>query len=529
MFSERRAALAVSFFERLLTHTKGQFARKPFLLPRWQRTPIRDVFGTLRNDGFRQYSTLYVEIPKKNGKTEIAAGIADYGLFMDEEPGAEIYLAATTRDQATIVFRVAAQMVRNQPALKERCRIVDSTKTIFLKEYPTSFIRAISADAGVQDGINPHMVIFDELHRQKNRDLYSVLKYGMATRRQPLMVELTTAGIEGESPICWEEHEYARQILQGVFKDSTFYPVIHALDKDEEWTLEGAPASERKAATGWYKANPALDDFLRLDVMRKECEQAKRLPSAQNEFRRFRLNQWVSQSKRWIPLSEWDQCGAPFDANNLVGKACYGGLDLSTVQDLTALVLAFPIEADSPLATEHFLLPHFWLPEAELHERCLHDRVPYDLWAKQGLLTLTPGNYIDHGSVRQDILKFRDVYDIREIAYDPQFAQQLAGELTGEQITMAKHGQGCTAMNEPCRQFETAVLARTLRHGGHPILRWNMDCTTVYQNPMGAMKPVKPDRLKSAKRIDGITAAIMAHSRAKANSQPSGGSDVFFV
>jgi phage terminase large subunit-like protein len=520
MFSERQAQLATNFFERLLTHTRGEWARRPFLLPKFQRNIVRDLWGTLRTDGLRQYRTAYIEEPKKNGKSELVAGLGLLGFFVDDEPGAEIYLAATTRDQASIIFRTAAQMVRNQPPLRDRCRIVDSTKTIFLKEDPTSFLKAISADAGTQDGINPHIVLFDELHRQRTRDLHSVLKYGMATRRQPLMIEITTAGIEGESPVCWEEHEYARQILNGTFKDPTFYPVIYALDKDEDWTNEGEPASEGKPATGWYKANPALGHFLPVEVMRRECEQAKRLPSAQNEFRRFRLNQWVSQETRWIPLSEWDHCGEPFDQNALVGKTCCGALDLSTVQDLTAFLLDFP----SPFGGDDkhdYLLAKFYLPEADLHERCLRDRVPYDVWAKQGLLTLTPGNYIDHGFIRQDVLRARDLYDLREVAFDPQFAQQLAAELTAENIPTVKHGQGCTAMNEPCRQFETAVLARELRHGGHPILRWNMDCTTIYQNAMGLIKPVKPDRLKSSKRIDGITAAIMAHSRAKASAGPA--------
>ena len=454
-------------------------------------------------------------MPKKNGKSELAAGFALEGLFIDDEQGAEVYSAAATREQASQVFRVAAQMVRNCPALLGRCKIVDSTKTIYLKSDPNSFYKAISADAGTQDGINPSMVVFDELHRQKNRNLWDVLTKGSDTRSQPLLLAITTAGIEAESPLCWEQHEYARQVIQGLFDDPTFYGVIYGLGEDEDWTFEGMPAKGSKPATGWYKCNPALGDFLRIDRVRADAEKAKRLPSEQNSFRRFRLNQWVSQQTRWLPLSEWDQCAEAFDKHALIGKSCYAGLDISSTQDLTAFVMAFP-DGD-----ETFLVPHFWLPEANLQERVVRDRVPYDVWAAAGLLTLTPGNYIDHGFIRTAILGggangakgFADLYQIEELAYDPWNAQQIGVELAGAGLTAFPMRQGFQSLNEPSKAFERGVLGRTLRHGGHPILRWNLDCVTVASDPAGNIKPVKPDRLKSSKRIDGIVAAIMANGR----------------
>ena len=475
---------------------------------------MRDVFGTVRkSDGLRQYSTAYLEIPKKNGKSELAAGFALKMLFMDDEPGAEIYSAAATRDQASLVFKVAAQMVRNAPALHRRCKIVDSTKTIYLKDDPGSFYRAISADAGTQDGINPHGVVFDELHRQKNRNLWDVLTKGSDTRSQPLLLAITTAGIESESPLCWEQHEYARQVLEGVFDDPSFYACIYGLPEDEDWTFEGEPAKGRKPATGWYKANPGLGDFVRIERVRADAEKAKRLPSEQNSFRRFRLNQWVSQETRWLPLSEWDECKAPFNPNTLVGKKCYAALDVSGTQDLTAFVMAFPI------GEEVFLLPHFWLPEANLQERVIRDRVPYDVWKGMGLLTLTPGNYIDHGFIRTAIIGsgstkgFADLYQIEELAYDPWNAQQIGVEFASTGLTAFPMRQGFQSMNEPTKAFERGVLGRKIRHGGNPILRWNLDCVTVASDPAGNIKPVKPDRLKSSKRIVGIVAAIMANGR----------------
>lgn len=506
-FDQVKADLAVRFFEQCLAHTKGIFARKPFLLPPWQATIVRDLFGTVRRNGLRQYSTAYVEIPKKNGKTELAAGIALFGLLMDDEPGAEVYSAAATREQAALVFRVAAQMVRQSEELSDLCRIVDYSKTIYLKEDPNSFYKAISADAGTQDGINPHFVIFDELHRQKTRDLWDVLKMGSDTRTQPLLFAITTAGVHGESPVCWEQHEYARSILKGIFTDPSFYPVIYALGDGEDWAFEGEPARRGKPATGWFKANPALGDFLRVEKVREAAEKAKRVPAEQNSFRRLRLNEWTSQETRWIALAEWDACGEPFNPIELIGKPCYAGLDLSSTQDITALVLLFP-EGD-----QLFVLPTFWLPGDGIAEKSRKDRVTYDLWAKQRLVELTPGNLIDYAGIRQRINELGEMYDIREIGMDPWNGTQLMTQLEEDGFKVLPIRQGFASLSAPSKEFERRILSRSLRHGAHPVLRWMMDCTSVRQDPAGNIKPVKPDRLQSTKRIDGIVAIINGLAR----------------
>lgn len=498
---------AVDFFCKRLKHTKGSFARKPFLLAPWQERIIRDIYGTVNANGKRRYQTAYVEVPKKNGKSELGAGIALAGLLLDGEAGAEVYSAASTRDQASLVFRVAAQMVRYDSVLNSMCRVVDSTKTIYLRDDPSSFYRAISADAGIQDGINPSTVVFDELHRQRHRDLWDVFRYGSPTREQPLLFAITTAGVIGESPICEEQHDYARRLLDGTFVDPTYYPVIYGLDEKDDWTHEGEPAHEGKPATGWYKANPALGDFLPIERIRTEFRSALEMPTEQNSFRRFRLDQWVGQETRYIPMEDWRRGADPFNAQDLAGLAAFGGLDLSTTRDLTAFVLVVPKDG------LYYLVPHLFVPGDELRNRARRDNVPYDLWASQGFVHITPGNQVDYEFVRKTIRDLAKIYNIREIGYDRWNATQIVQQLTDDGLNMVPIGQGYQSMNAPTSELLAMVKGGTLRHGGHPVMSWMADCMTVKQDPAGNVKPAKPDRMKSKKRIDGIVAAIDALAR----------------
>lgn len=514
-FDQSKADRALNFFEGLLTHCKGNFARKPFRLPWWQRKIVSEVFGTVRRDGLRQYRTVYLEVPKKNGKTELAAGFANFLLFDDDEAGAEVYSAASTRDQAGICFRAARSMVRQCDLLDRKATVVDSTKVIYLKDDPNSFYKAISADADVQDGINPHGAIYDELHRLKHRDLWDVLEYGTDTRDQSLIVAITTAGIFGESPICQEMHDKAVQILKGTFKDPSFYAVIYALDKDEDWTFEGEPAKFDptgtkivKSATGWYKANPALGDFLKLEAVRKAVSDAKQIPSKQSSLRRFRFNQWVNAESTWIESEKWKLGSEPFNPAEFAGRKCYGGLDLSTALDITAFVLEFPWE------NQYFLIPHFFLPEEGLKERSRRDNVPYDIWAKQGLITLTPGDVIDYAFVRKAIKDASELYELVDIGHDPWNATQLVTELTEEDgFVMAPIRQGFASLSGPSKDWEQKLTSKRIRHNGHQILAWMNDCCSIKQDVAGNIKPVKPARNESSRRIDGIVASIMAHDR----------------
>jgi phage terminase large subunit-like protein len=419
-------------------------------------------------------------------------------------------------------------MVRNHPRLNDMCRIIDTTKTITLKDDPNSFLRAISADAGTQDGINPHIAVFDELHRQKNSDLWDVLKYGMATRSQPMLFAITTAGITGDSPICEQQHDYARAIKDGLFQDPSYYPVIYGLGEKEDWTEEGEPAryeevkepdpmnrrkfitrlSQIAAATGWFKANPSLGHHLQVEKIREEFMQAQNNPAQQNSFRRLRLNQWVGQEIRYIPMDHWKECAEPhFNPADLAGKTCFGGLDLSATQDITALILAFEEKGGI------LLVPHFWLPEHELHLRARRDKVPYDLWAAQGLIHTTPGNQVDYGFIRKVVNDLTRVYDIREIAYDRWNATQIIQDLTADGLKMVPLGQGFQSMSAPTKEMLRLIMQHKLKHNGNPVLNWMADNFSVKQDPQDNVKPSKPDRRKTARRIDGIQGAINAIAR----------------
>jgi phage terminase large subunit-like protein len=351
------------------------------------------------------------------------------------------------------------------------------------------------------------VVVFDELHRQKNRDLWDVFRYGSPTREQPLLFAITTAGVIGESPICEEQHDYARRILDGTFSDPTYYPVIYGLDEKEDWTHEGQPAKNGKPATGWYKANPALGDFLPIERIRQEFRSAHEIPTEQNSFRRFRLDQWVGQETRYIPMEEWKLCGAPFNANDFAGCPCWGGLDLSTTRDLTAFALVFPKDG------KFYVVVHIFVPGDDLKKRARKDNVPYDLWASQGLIHVTPGNQVDYEYVRNTIRDLSNLYDIREVGFDRWNATQIVQQLMDDGLTMVPIGQGYQSMNAPTSELLAMVKDGRLQHGGNPVLSWMADCMTVKQDPAGNIKPSKPDRMKSKKRIDGIAAVIDALAR----------------
>lgn len=513
-FDDRKAQRALNFFERRLILPK----REPFIPITWMRKVIWDLFGTTRRDGRRQYREAYISVGKKNAKTTLAAGLGLCALAIDEEPAAECYVAASTRDQAGKLHREAGAFVRKDPILDEMFEVIDSTKVIYNRDDKLSFFKAISSDADNHDGVNPHIAIYDELHRQQKRDLWDVLKYGMAMRSQPLLISLTTAGIEDESPLCAEVHEYALKVADGTFHDPSFYSAIYALDKDADWREEGEPGTwdEKRMTwlsppTGWYGANPSLEGnpggFMPIETMRKEAQEAENTPVREGSFRRFRCNQWTQQSEVWIPSDKWDACGAPFNVDALKGHQCFGGLDLSSTIDLTAFCLGFP-EEDAV-----YFVWKFFLPKEGIRERSKKDRVPYDVWAKQGFLTLTEGSLIDYDEVRKSIEDAAEIYDIQEIAYDKWGATELVTKLAGEGHEMVPISQGFAGYAAPTIDFEGRVTGRKIRHGGNPIARWMNRCCSVKQDPAGNIKPVKPDRKTSSKRIDGIVAAIMSLDR----------------
>ena len=495
-YDEGLADYAVSFIE-CLCHTKGTWAGKPFKLLDWQEQIIRDLFGTVKPNGYRQFNTAYIEIPKKNGKSELAAAVALLLCCGDGEQRAEIYGCAADRGQATIVFDVAADMVRMCPALNKRCRILTSQKRILFT--PTnSFYQVLSAEAYSKHGFNIHGVVFDELHTQPNRKLFDVMTKGSGdARMQPLYFLITTAGTDTHS-ICFETHQKALDILEGRKIDPTFYPVIYGAGDAEDWT-------DPKV---WLKANPSLGETIGMDKVEAACESAKQNPGEENSFRQLRLNQWVKQAVRWMPMDKWDACAYPVNEEMLEGRVCYGGLDLSSTTDLTSFCLVFPPEEeDEPF----YVLPYFWVPEDTLDLRVKRDHVPYDLWNRQGYIETTEGNVVHYGYIEKFIERLGERFNIREIAFDRWGAVQMVQNLENMGFTVVPMGQGFASMSPPTKELMKLVLEKKIAHGGHPVLRWNMDNIYIRTDPAGN---IKADKAKSTEKIDGAIAMIMALDRA---------------
>lgn len=508
MFDEAKARQTVEFIN-CLKHTKGRWRGQPFALLPWQEQIIRDVFGTMKENGYRQYNTAYVEIPKKNGKSELAAGVALYMTCGDGEWGAEVYGCASDRQQASIVFDVAVDMVDQCPALKKRIKPVMSVKRLVYK--PTnSFYQVLSAEAYTKHGLNVHAVIFDELHAQPNRELFDVMTKGSGdARTQPLFFLITTAGNNRHS-VCFEQHQKAEDIILGRKIDQTFYPVIYGASDEADWTSEEV----------WYKANPSLGYTIDIEKVRNACLSAGDNPAEENIFRQLRLNQWVKQSTRWMQMEKWDACAFPVDERELIGRECYGGLDLSSTTDITALVLVFPPRAEDE---RYILLPYFWIPEENMRLRVRRDHVPYDVWEQQGFLKTTEGNVIHYGFIEKFIDELGIRYNIREIAFDRWEAIQMVQNLEGLGFTVVPFGQGYKDMSPPSKELMKLTLERKLAHGGHPVLRWMMDNIFVRTDPAGN---IKPDKEKSTEKIDGAVATVMALDRAIRNGG-NGGSSVY--
>ena len=504
MFDEEKAKRTVDFIN-CLKHTKGKWRGQPFDLLPWQEAIIRDVFGTVKENGYRQYNTAYVEIPKKNGKSELAAGVALYMTCGDNEWGAEVYGCASDRQQASIVFDVAVDMVEQCPALKKRIKPVMSVKRLVYK--PTnSFYQVLSAEAYTKHGLNVHAVIFDELHSQPNRELFDVMTKGSGdARTQPLFFLITTAGTDRHS-VCFEQHQKAEDILQGRKIDPTFYPVIYGASDDADWSSEDV----------WRKANPSLGHTIDIEKVRNAYLSAKDNPAEENIFRQLRLNQWVKQSTRWMQMEKWDACTFPVDEREVLGRECYGGLDLSSSIDITAFVLVFPPRNDTE---KYILLPYFWIPEENMRLRVRRDHVPYDVWEKQGFLHTTEGNVIHYGFIENFIDDLGKKFHIKEIAFDRWGAVQMVQNLEGLGFTVVPFGQGFKDMSPPTKRLMELVLEKNIAHGGHPVLRWMMDNIFVRTDPAGN---IKPDKEKSTEKIDGAVATIMGLDRAIRNEGSTG-------
>ena len=408
-----------------------------------------------------------------------------------------MYGAAADRQQASIVFDVAKKMVEKSDALLRRSKIMAATKRI-INYKNGGFYQVLSAEVSTKHGLNVSGLVFDELHAQPNRKLYDVLTKGSGdAREQPLYFLITTAGTDKES-ICYELHQKALDILNGRKIDPSFYPVVYGLTDSDDWTDE----------SNWYKANPSLGQTIAIERVRDMYREVLDNPAEENVFKQLRLNMWVASLTRFIPEHIFDLGNEKIDLESLRGRECYGGLDLSSTGDITALVLIFPPRNDNE---KYILLPFFWIPEETIPIRVRRASVPYDVWKQQGYLMATEGNVVHYGFIEQFICELAEKYNIKEIAVDRWNATMLTQNLEGDGFTMVPFGQGYASMSPPTKEFYKLLMEGKIIHGGHPVLRWMSGNVVVDTDPAGNIKPTKA---RSPEKIDGIVAAIMALDRA---------------
>ena len=517
-FDEIAAQHIIDFFG-FLKHSKGEWAGHVFELEPWQQFILWVLFGWMNKNGYRRFRTAYLEVPRKNGKTTMLSGIGLYLLDADDEPGAEIFTAATKRDQARISHSEATRMVKASQFLSKRINIFRDNLHIV---GTASKFEPLGADSDTMDGLNVHGALIDELHAHKNRQVWDVLETATGSRRQSLQLAITTAGYDRHS-ICWEQNQYLQKVLEGIIDDDTYFGIIYTLDKIKKVNPDGSEVEEDEDYTDqglWPKANPNLGISVKIDDLKRIVNKAKQLPSAENACKRLRFDVWTESITKWLSSTNWNACNFPVNAEALKGRTCYGGLDLSTNSDLTAWVMLFPPVEEGG---KYEILCHFFLPEDNMQERVRKDKVPYDVWARQGYITLTPGNIIDYGFIIEQIKRDTGDYHIAELAFDRWGSQKITTDLQdiGFEVDGKKNliqfGQGFASMSAPTKEVETMVLKTELAHGGNPVLSWMVSNVAIKMDAAGNKKP---DKEKSTERIDGAVALIMAIGRAMLKGGP---------
>ena len=511
-FNERRALHMLRFAVTLVRHTKGVWAGERFefsAASSWQAFILWSLFGwERRTDGEwrRRFRSAYISVGRKNGKTMLAAIVAIYLLAFDGEASAEVYFAATKRDQAKIGWKQAASIVRQSRSkeLRKLIKIVDSRSNMNIED-DGSVCEALGRDADTMDGLSPSCGIVDELHAHKNRDTWDVLESGMGARKNPLMLGPTTAG-SVRAGLCWDLDHDAVRILEEVITDDTLFGYIARVDDGDAWD---DPAV-------WPKANPNLGVSVYPEKLEDAARKAANNIAYLGEFRRKHLNEWTEADTAWLALDKWDACSSgPIDADALRGRRCYAAIDLSSTSDISALVLVFPpapaTEADPEPEDRWQVLPFYFIPSETIPARVKTDRVPFDAWVDQGRVIATDGDVIDHAAIRHKLIDLGGLYDIREVPMDPYNGWQLASELQGCGFEVVQFRQGFASMSPAMKEAEKLILSGKLDHGCCPVLRWMLRNISVKTDPAGN---IKPDKSRSADRIDGIVSLIMGVGRA---------------
>jgi phage terminase large subunit-like protein len=522
-FSEGAANHALDFFG-LLHLSEGEFADKPFVLQPWQRFIVGSLFGWKGPDGYRRFRKAYIEIAKGNGKSPMAAAIGLYAIVADGEPGAEVYSAAVTRDQAGILWNDAKHMTEASPAL---LRVV-TVNAHNLAVVPTnSYFRSVSSEGRTLDGKRVHFALIDEVHEHPSATVIDKMQAGTKGRRQPLVFEITNSGYDRLS-VCYAHHEYSEKILSGVLEDDGWFAYVCGLDEGDDWQDEAV----------WPKANPNIGISVTWKYLREQVREAVGMPGKQNIVLRLNFCVWTSQDTRFLSMALWDECNAPVDLASLKGRTCYAALDLASTTDIAALTLVFPSDDEAPPdpdatpqtleaeidgepdvaltdRTIYDVLAYFWVPGDNVEARVRRDRVPYDVWIRDGFITATEGNVIHYAAIRQKLDQLAQDYDIAEVGFDRWGATQLTQELQEMGMTVVPIGQGFASMSAPTKELLNLVLSKRLRHGGNPVLRWMADNVRVSQDAAGNLKP---DKARSTQRIDGVVSLIMSLDRATRNA-----------
>lgn len=508
-YDEAAAEKAVAFFPRYLRLTTGEWAGRPFHLEPWQADDIiRPLFGWKRTDGTRRYRRCKVWVPRKNGKTELAAGVALLALIADGEMGGQVYSIAADKDQAKIVFDKAVGMVTWSTELSKHLECFKPS--IYCAELMASF-KPLSGTPEGKHGLNMSGLVGDEVHEWRDSRLYTFVHQSSAARRQPIEFLISTAGTR--TGYGWEDWNFCQKVLAGDVEDDETLIIVYGAEPDDDWT---SPET-------WAKANPNLGVSVKLDYLASECARAQESPRLENDFKRYHLNIWTEQAVRWLPIEAWDECGHPVAAavdtappkrkpvndrwksfeELLAGRRCFAGLDLSTAIDLTAFVLMFPPEEEGG---RWHMLTRAFVPEERIEERVRRDRVPYDQWVRQGALITTPGNVVDYAWIKNQIYADAERFKLEAIAIDRWNATQIAIQLGEEGLNAVLFGQGYASMSAPTKELERLVTARLLDHGGHPVARWCAGNVAVETDPAGN---IKPSKAKSTERIDVTVAGIM--------------------
>ena len=522
-FDEDAAARAVEFFS-YLKHWKGEWAGRPFVLSEWQeRDIIRPLFGWMvlpagisavqakrmapeqrRAAGIlRRFRTAYIEVPRKNGKTELAAAIGLYLLVADNEAGAEVYSVATHRDQARICWESAWRMVKASPELRKRAQ---TPKTAIIVPAIAATFRPLASDEDSLEGLGPHGAIIDEYHAHRTDAVYNVIVTGAGARRQPLMLVITTAGI-GQSGPCWREHCYAENILSGGegFRNDSYFAFIASADPVDDWESEET----------WRRANPNYGVSVYPKYLRDQAVKARGNKSFLNAFKRYHLNLWVGAAEAWIDPLRWAALAdREFPKDRLLGRECVLGIDLSRTIDLTALSLVFP-----PCPDDEFwrTICRFWVPEERIAQRAQNDRVPYDVWAREGWIQSTPGNVVDYDFVEAALRRDLAAYDVKGVGIDPWNATKFISDLQAGGIdNLIEVRQGPISLSAPMKEIERLIFQKALKHDGNPVLAWNMSNVALRED---VNMNIAPDKRKSRERIDGVSAMVTAMRLAVASDE----------